>query len=168
MRQYLGENAPQLAGDVLAALMNHSWPGNIRELQNAVQRAAILSAGGTPRESDFLLGRTSSLRPEVIIEPSRGELIDGGDELEEFDSAPVFPTKITKAGEELHDPLPSSAALMIRSGMTVQEMEKALILETLRSTQNNRTEAAKLLGISIRTLRNKLHDYRQDGIVIDE
>jgi two-component system response regulator FlrC len=47
-------------------------------------------------------------------------------------------------------------------------MEKALILETLRANSNNRTEAAKLLGISIRTLRNKLHDYRQEGIVIDE
>jgi two-component system response regulator FlrC len=47
-------------------------------------------------------------------------------------------------------------------------MERALILETLRAKNNNRTEAAKLLGISIRTLRNKLNDYRQEGIVIDE
>ena len=50
--------------------------------------------------------------------------------------------------------------MMVRSGTTVQEMEKALILETLRATNNNRTQAAKLLGISIRTLRNKLHEYR--------
>ncbi|WP_418888755.1 helix-turn-helix domain-containing protein [Methanothrix soehngenii] len=39
-------------------------------------------------------------------------------------------------------------------------MERSLILETLKSTRWNRTEAAKMLGISIRTLRNKLHDYR--------
>jgi len=62
----------------------------------------------------------------------------------------------------------SGQSLVIRSGLTVQEMEKTLILETLRSTNNNRTEAAKLLGISIRTLRNKLHEYRGDGIVIEE
>ena len=49
--------------------------------------------------------------------------------------------------------------LMIRSGMTVHEMEKNLILETLKATGDNRTQAAKLLGISIRTLRNKLHEY---------
>ena len=50
-------------------------------------------------------------------------------------------------------------ALVIRSGVTVQEMERRLIMETLKSTSNNRTQAAKLLGISIRTLRNKLHEY---------
>lgn len=49
--------------------------------------------------------------------------------------------------------------LVIRSGTTVYEMERALIQETLRATSNNRTQAAKLLGISIRTLRNKLHEY---------
>jgi two-component system response regulator FlrC len=54
----------------------------------------------------------------------------------------------------------NASGLMIRSGVTVHDMEKALILETLRTTNNNRTEAAKLLGISIRTLRNKLHEYR--------
>ena len=53
-----------------------------------------------------------------------------------------------------------AAALTIRSGMTVQEMERTLIIETLKSTSDNRTQAAKLLGISIRTLRNKMHEYR--------
>jgi DNA-binding NtrC family response regulator len=47
-------------------------------------------------------------------------------------------------------------------------MEKALILETLRATGDNRTEAAKLLGISIRTLRNKLHEYRGETAPTDE
>ena len=53
--------------------------------------------------------------------------------------------------------------LIIRSGTTVQEMERALIIETLKSTGDNRTQAAKLLGISIRTLRNKLHEYNMGG-----
>jgi DNA-binding protein Fis len=48
----------------------------------------------------------------------------------------------------------------IRSGLTVHQVEKALIIETLKSCRENRTQAAKLLGISVRTLRNKLAEYR--------
>jgi two-component system response regulator FlrC len=49
------------------------------------------------------------------------------------------------------------------AGLTVREVERQLILETLARTNNNRTQAARLLGISIRTLRNKLTEYRQRG-----
>jgi two-component system response regulator FlrC len=51
------------------------------------------------------------------------------------------------------------------AGMTVAEMERRLILDTLCETKNNRTRAAQLLGISIRTLRNKLAEYRAAGWV---
>jgi len=47
----------------------------------------------------------------------------------------------------------------ISAGMTVHEVERRLIFKTLEHTGQNRTQAAKLLGISIRTLRNKLHEY---------
>lgn len=47
----------------------------------------------------------------------------------------------------------------LRAGMTVAAMERLLILKTLEHTEQNRTKAAALLGISIRTLRNKLHEY---------
>lgn len=49
----------------------------------------------------------------------------------------------------------------LQAGMTVGEMEKRLILKTLEHTQQNRTRAAELLGISIRTLRNKISEYRE-------
>lgn len=131
MRQYLGDGAPALSSEVLAALLRHPWPGNIRELQNAVERAAILSQGHCPKEGDFLLNRgDGGLRSQVTVE--------------------TIPSSAPSEQEQ---------SLMIRSGTTVQEMEKALILETLKSTNNNRTIAAKMLGISIRTLRNKLHEY---------
>ena len=48
-------------------------------------------------------------------------------------------------------------------GRTVAEVEKDLILETLRHCMGNRTRAADILGISIRTLRNKLNQYSADG-----
>lgn len=134
MRQYLGNDAPVLSIEVLTALQRHAWPGNVRELQNAVERAAILSRGQAPRESDFLLGQQPhSLASQVTVEV------------------------VAPSSEQ------GSQGLSIRSGTTVQEMEKALILETLKATDNNRTLAAKMLGISIRTLRNKLHEYNFEG-----
>jgi len=148
MRQYLGEKAPILPPSVLESLMSHPWPGNIRELQNAVQRAAILSQGQTPCQGDFLL----SMNPQVQMEALRDHL----------PSVSKLEASIQK--ESSSPSSPESAPLGIRPGMTVQEMEKALIFETLRSTDNNRTEAARLLGISIRTLRNKLHEYRVEEL----
>jgi hypothetical protein len=53
-------------------------------------------------------------------------------------------------------------------GRTVADVECELILETLRHCSGNRTHAARILGISIRTLRNKLHEYAGDGMVIPE
>lgn len=163
MRQYLGEKAPSLPTEVLEALMSHPWLGNIRELQNAVQRAAILSQGKTPKETDFLL----SMNPQA--------------QLESFRSAMESPNQPSVNPGVLHSSIHGmvekeivvgqthgAAQLQIRSGMTVEEMEKALIFETLKATSNNRTEAAKMLGISIRTLRNKLHEYRCDDLPGDD
>src|SRR5262249_35841728 len=67
MRQYVTEGAPlTLSSEVLESLLQHSWPGNIRELQNAVERAAILCRGGNPKESDFMLrAETPSLRASI-------------------------------------------------------------------------------------------------------
>lgn len=144
MRQYLGDNAGTLPSEVLDSLLQHSWPGNVRELQNAVQRAAILCRGGTPRQSDFLL----SMSPSEQLSTMRSEAPKARSIHDMVEKVVEQPGAINASG------------LMIRSGVTVHDMEKALILETLRTTNNNRTEAAKLLGISIRTLRNKLHEYR--------
>lgn len=152
MRQYLGDKAPPLHEEVLQALMSHPWPGNIRELQNAVQRAAILSQGRAPREGDFLL----SMNPQAQLETIRTGIAQ----------APSIHSLVEK--EVVASTDVATDSIQIRSGMTVEEMEKALIFETLRATSNNRTEAARLLGISIRTLRNKLHEYRGDEFGAEE
>ncbi|OGL41067.1 MAG: hypothetical protein A2161_08105 [Candidatus Schekmanbacteria bacterium RBG_13_48_7] len=60
----------------------------------------------------------------------------------------------------------SGARVEIRVGVSMKETEKQLIYKTLEETKNNRTHAAKLLGISIRTLRNKLRDYREEEGII--
>jgi two-component system response regulator FlrC len=59
------------------------------------------------------------------------------------------------------------AAGAVQPGTTVREMEQELILATLKRTGGNRTEAARQLGISLRTLRNKINEYREQGIEID-
>jgi transcriptional regulator with PAS, ATPase and Fis domain len=169
MRQFLGANAPQLPAHVIQALENHPWPGNIRELQNAVERAAILSRGAIPQESDFLLNSTMV-----------GAVV-GGSSL----TGPLPETPLSQQIERINETeanypldqatnfssiaIPTTASKnIIMSGMTVAEAEKQLIMETLKATDFNRTEASKLLGISIRTLRNTLHEYRGAGELIPE
>jgi DNA-binding NtrC family response regulator len=80
----------------------------------------------------------------------RGVLIGSGDSLR--------PEHLILEETVSTDSPPSSIA----AGMTVREMEKELIYNTLEAVNDNRTHAAKMLGISIRTLRNKLNEYRAD------
>ncbi|MCB0332249.1 MAG: sigma-54-dependent Fis family transcriptional regulator [Bdellovibrionales bacterium] len=140
MKKFVGKEAPEILHDVLETLENYPWPGNVRELQNAVERAAILSRGESPKETDFLLTA-------------------GGN----VDSSRLQVERITYSAQESSSE--DDGELVIRPGTTVQEMERRLILETLKSTEQNRTQAAKVLGISIRTLRNKLNDYRAQGFI---
>jgi DNA-binding NtrC family response regulator len=68
---------------------------------------------------------------------------------------------IAPEGLFLDEPISSEGTLF--AGATLREMERTLILSTLRSARGNRTRAARILGISVRTLRNKLKEYRLSG-----
>lgn len=106
-----------LGAAALEKLVSYHWPGNIRELQNVMERSVLLCQENEIRPPDVLLPEG---RPETT---------------------PDF-----------------------RPGMTVSEAERLLIIKTLEFTGQNRTRAAELLGISIRTLRNKLNEYRVESI----
>ncbi len=123
------------------ALARYAWPGNVRELQNLVERAVILAEG--PVVSVEMLGL-----PQGI--PSGRGMIK---ELPSSDDVPR-PVAVPSATpvSVLPEALPS-----------LDEMEKQHILRALEHTGGNRTQAANLLKISIRTLRNKLHQYRIEG-----
>ncbi len=104
------------------ALMRYDWPGNIRELENVVERAVIFA------QEDWVI---FSELPEQIREAS-GDLYS------------------TRVREGLH------------AGMTIKEMERELIIKTLDENDANRTQAAKMLGITRRTLQHKLKEYSID------
>jgi DNA-binding NtrC family response regulator len=134
----------EISTDVMASLERHAWPGNVRELRNVLERAVILSGEGSIEMKHlpaFLQGRAPA-----VSGPAPG--IPG-----DQPAAGTVP-----AGQ------PSAAAADAESvkfsiGTTVEEAEKGLILRTLEHTRNNKTRAAEILGISLKTLHNKLKEY---------
>jgi len=111
-------------------LMSHSWPGNVRELQNVIERAVILCG-----DNGFLEPRHLGLTPVTHTRehPRPGNSTQTASVQGIETSGNGFPT--------------------------LAEFEKRHILAALNHCRGNRTHAAKLLDVSIRTLRNKLHEY---------
>ena len=141
VHHFLSKAASQLGVDVggitpeaIAALQQRPWGGNIRELANAVERAVILSRGGL-------------LRPEAFTEDATSIAVPGGGSTV-VAAAAVAVSSLPGAGSP---PAPRSDTL------NLDELEGITIQRALVATGGNRTRAAKLLGISERTLRNKLN-----------
>lgn len=124
----------KLSEDALKKLKSHSWPGNVRELENICHRA-VLMAKGDVISADAVLIQNSNYSA-VQAEPESAAVIAGS-----------F-TKDKQAAK------PNDLV-----GRTVADVERDLILDTLDHCLGNRTHAANILGISIRTLRNKLKLY---------
>jgi DNA-binding NtrC family response regulator len=114
----------------LKLIMEYDWPGNVRELKNAVESAAILAAGET-------------IGPEGFAELAPGRSVPQGSARASSPSRPVA----------------ASGVVSIPVGTTLAEAEKELIAATL-SRFPNRREAARMLGLGLRTLYTKLRQYR--------
>jgi len=119
---------------VLDVLRTHSWPGNVRELRNVIERAAILAGEGTIR--------LEHLPP--LFQQAGGA---AGGAARASTAAPAASSG--NGGSELRIPV----------GSTIDYAERALIELTLEHTKNNKTRAAEILGISQKTLFNKLREY---------
>lgn len=126
-------------------LMAYHWPGNVRELQNLMERAVLLAGRGPIATMHFLLD-DDSWTPE--------------------EEAAALP--LDADAEPMAAPLSGEALEHMLGGKVIplQEMERIMIMRGLEQTSGNRTQAAELLGISVRTLRNKLNEYRTLGIDI--
>jgi DNA-binding NtrC family response regulator len=122
-----------------ALLVSSQWPGNVRELENAIHRAVLL-AQDPQIEADALRSPDGE-----ALEPMIGRGAPGAD----------IAAHAARTAETV------SRSLV---GRTVADVERDLILETLDHCVGNRTHAANVLGISIRTLRNKLNQYSGEGL----
>ena len=143
----------------LTALEAHRWPGNVRELQNVIERAVIL-CGDTgllePEHLGFLPSPRWHKRHRKRLRPIRCFHVHA--------VHPVHPRRILSTPSSASSPpAQPTPPLEAESGNSLAEVEKHHILAALEKTRQNRTHAAKVLGISIRTLRNKLNEYGVKG-----
>ena len=133
--QEIGKEIHGITPDAIRLLQSYPWPGNVRELQHAVERAVILSP-------DQMLS-------PVAFDPQRFGLASG---MGTGGIRPVVP--IAGNGPEMTT---ASEGMVTLDTLNIGEVERVLIDKALQETGNNRTRAAELLGMSVRTLRNKLN-----------
>jgi DNA-binding NtrC family response regulator len=137
----------EISPAVIEALQRHQWPGNVRELRNVLERAVILAAEGTIEMNHlppFLQSRGAAA--PVVAEPAVAE-------------TPVVAAAAATPAAPPAAPPEEPDTIRFHVGTTVEEAEKGLILRTLEHTRNNKTRAAEILGISLKTLHNKLKEY---------
>ena len=130
-----GAQPPVLTAASLKILGAYEWPGNVRELQNVMERAVILTEPGQ-EITPHILG---PMFPVELLDDTWPE--DEGQPTGRMGSELVFPEKI----------------------ITLEEIEREYILHALRIANGNRTQTAQMLGISIRTLRNKLNELKLEN-----
>ncbi|MEC9346288.1 MAG: sigma-54 dependent transcriptional regulator [Pseudomonadota bacterium] len=133
-----------LSPEAQRVLRGHAWHGNVRELENTMHRAVLLATGETVDEEAIVLPDGS--RPGSNVERTVSRTAAG----------------VAAAREQAED----DAEIAGLVGRTVADVERQLILDTLDHCLGNRTHAANILGISIRTLRNKLKAYTDEGIPV--
>ena len=146
-KKYAEANGIRITGiapDVMDTLRAHEWRGNVRELENTMHRAVLLA-------QDSVIGAGA-----IMLTGGRGIPVSA---LHPQAAAPTAPGngKAAAAANGV------TAALV---GRTVAAVERDLIIDTLQHCLGNRTHAANILGISIRTLRNKLKQYNEEGVPV--
>jgi two-component system, response regulator FlrC len=137
-----GMPAKPISASAMNAIQANGWRGNVRELENAMHRAILLAGGPQIEASDIST-------PNGALTTSRAAPAFGGVASHVTQAA----TSAQNAGHGL-------------IGRTIEAVEQEMILDTLKHCYGNRTHAAQILGISIRTLRNKLKLYLDAGIEV--
>lgn len=169
-----GKQIKGFAADALVALERHPWPGNVRELQNTIERAVILTETGSAISQACLglFSMPTNVVAPVVTQPFAAAESPAGAYAGAGNSPPASVPGYTEPAPQPHyqssvppiTPAVAEPAVAVASPpLPLGEIEKQHILSTLEATDGNRTKAAKLLGISIRTLRNKIVAYRKDG-----
>ncbi|MCX6098315.1 MAG: sigma 54-interacting transcriptional regulator, partial [Caldiserica bacterium] len=135
-----GRDVTEIADQTLGLLTAYEWPGNVRELENVIARAVIIS------QAHVLLPETVELCAQPILhrheEPSAVEV-------QPLVAQPVQPQAIATDGNG-----------GLRLSEAIQQMEIDMIRRALRESGGNKTKAAQILGISRKSLFNKIRDYK--------
>lgn len=163
----------KIALDTAEKLVNYPWRGNIRELENTMCRGVLMATQEEIepeaimlQEGAFTAGVSSGGGAMSAPDPS-GVSSYG---VNEAPAAPVEPAAAAPSEPQpaespyAADGVKNPGAVSNLVGRKISEVERDMILDTLDHCLGNRTHAAKILGISIRTLRNKLNQYRDDGV----
>jgi DNA-binding NtrC family response regulator len=132
-----GIPTPSFSPEAEKRLLEWHWPGNVRELENAIHRAVVLVEGSTiePDHLNFQLMPRPNARPKFTLVTDKGQYLGA---------------------------ISASSPLANR---TLADLEREAILCTLEATRGNKTEAARRLGVTARTLSNKMKLWRQLGLV---
>lgn len=125
----MNEEITDISDDAMEILCNYHWPGNIRQLRNIIQRATILCSAHVLMPSHFLTINSENMTDS------------------EFKSKYEY------------DRHKEDEQITIQVGTSIEEAEKKLILKTLEKTDGNKKKAAEILGVTDRTIRNKLKKY---------
>jgi DNA-binding NtrC family response regulator len=133
-----GVDVRKISDEAMKMLSQHHWRGNVRELENTMHRAVLMAHG-------------DMIAPDAIILSGQG--------LSPHEQGMSMAARVGTVANANYVP----GALV---GKTVADVERDMIIETLSHCLGNRTHAANILGISIRTLRNKLKDYGDKGIPV--
>ncbi|TWB16647.1 two component Fis family sigma54 specific transcriptional regulator [Nitrospirillum amazonense] len=138
----------KVSPEAMAMLQAHRFRGNVRELENTMHRAVLLSRG-TEIGTDAIL--LTGAEPAAAAQGYSAV-------------APVAARATAAAQPPAGEPGASGTAGLV--GRSVADVERDLIIDTLSHCLGNRTHAANILGISIRTLRNKLKQYSDEGVAV--
>jgi two-component system, NtrC family, response regulator AtoC len=179
-----GRSPPSIAPDAIELLQRYSWPGNIRELRNVIERAVLLCSSGpitlehlsvekmsasfAPRHANSGGGnRSANSESPPMTAPALSGASRGPREVEPVETPPKAPVAAIPA-----QPPPQEKAAptedpqgSLRNNVRnqVESYERDQIMKALSSCNGNQTAAAKLLGISRRTLISRLDDYGISG-----
>ncbi len=153
----------------LSRLKDYAWPGNVRELRNAIERAVVIARTNTIQEHDLPArvraadGPASRRRPPLTTPLSLPDPEETTERMGAVESvrrssrfAPVYDTRSSRPSALAEPPLPTPAEGFSDLKLKLQRYESQLILDALRSTRWNQTEAARALGMPLRTLVHKI------------
>lgn len=153
-----------IADEAIPYLTNYGWPGNVRELENTMHRAVLLATGENIGLDAIVLPDGTRLNQAAAGGAASTGFAAGTSEGASALAAGLGQADLSDSGFGMSDGVASMGLV----GMTVAEVERDLIIDTLKHCFGNRTHAANILGISIRTLRNKLKQYSDEGLDVPQ